>query len=212
MLSGVLESLTSVVYTSPNTWTKADYPGLVAIEVEIVAGGGGGGGAAGNSLNAAATGGGAGGRSIKRILVASLGTAETVTIAAGGLAGADTGGDGGTGGTTSFGAHCTATGGGEGVGRVTVGAIGGGIAGIGASGNLNLTGQEGGASFSIAATIGISGFGDGEGGGRSRSTNAVSTCIVGANGGGGSGAASPGGTGTSGGAGGAGFVQLVLFY
>ena len=215
MLSGVLESPTSVVYTSSNTWTKANYPGLVAIEVEVVGGGGGGGGAAGNSVNSAAAGGGGGGRSIKRILVASLGTTETVTVGAGGAGGANTGGDGATGGTSSFGSHATATGGVGGFGVNSATFVRGGEGGLGASGDANLKGQAGGGGAGCTGLGALSGAGGGEGGAYGRaisSGGAGAAGVAGVNGGGGGGAAEGSTTNRAGGAGGDGYIRVTLHY
>lgn len=111
------------------------------IEVEVWGAGGGGGGCSASGQGGG--GGGAGGFSRKKILYATLGASETVTVGAGGTAGANTGGTGGTGGTSSFGAHCSATGGSGGVGNTSNISVAGGAGGSGASGNLNLTGQAG---------------------------------------------------------------------
>ncbi len=215
MLSGVLESPTRVVYTSSTTWTKADYPGLVAVEiVELKGGGGGGGGAADNNVFVAGAGGAEGGRSSKIILAASLGTTETVTIGAGGTAGADTGGTGGTGGTTSFGSHASATGGAGGVGNTGVGACAGGDGGVGSGGDSNLTGAAGQNGLSVSGAWAASGAGGGQGGGRGRATTTGTAAagVAGANGGGGGGGVTGGDAAAAGGAGGAGYIVLRLYY
>lgn len=105
-----------VYFKTSGSFTKATYPGLYAIEVEVVGGGGGVAGLAATDGTHWAFGpGGAGGGYAKVvILAASLGTSETVTVGAGGTAGTTSGSDGGDGGTTSFGAFVSATGGGAG--------------------------------------------------------------------------------------------------
>lgn len=128
-------------FSSTGTWTKP--AGLRYVIVEVVGGGGGGGGAESAANNTNGSGGGGGGYSRKLILEAALGGTETVTIGDGGTAGADTGGDGGNGGDTTFGAHCTGGGGKGGYGddgdtRLP------GFYGEGSGGDLNLYGDFGG--------------------------------------------------------------------
>ena len=103
------------VFTATGTWTKPT--GLKYVIVEVIGGGGGGGGVEGDTGDTANSGGGGGGGySLKKILASSLGSTETVTVGAGGAGG--TGFSGGTaGGTSSFGSHCSATGGGQGTGN-----------------------------------------------------------------------------------------------
>lgn len=115
-----------------------------SVLVEVWGAGGGGGGVTAVTQNTGG-GGAAGGYSRRKIAVSSLASNETVTIGAGGTAGANTGGDGGTGGTSSFGTWATATGGGPGKGNTTAISVAGGNGGAGASGDLNLTGNPGGA-------------------------------------------------------------------
>lgn len=97
-----------IVYTTTgaNTWTKR--AGLAQIFVRVQAAGGGS-GTAGNGF----TGGGGGGAYTEGFLFAdSLGSTETATVGAGGLAGVVGGTTtGGTGGTSSFGTHLVCTGG-----------------------------------------------------------------------------------------------------
>lgn len=95
------------------TFEKASYPGLYAIEVELVGGGGGSGYAATTTAGKISWGmGGTGGGYIRTmILASSLGSSETITIGAGGIAGNVTVKDGGNGGNTSFGSICSALGG-----------------------------------------------------------------------------------------------------
>lgn len=116
-------------FTSSGTYTPT--AGATLAVVYLVGGGGGGGGCAATSAsnNAIGTGGGGGGLAIKSI---ASPTAQTITIGAGGTAGANTGGAGGNGGTTSFGGIFSATGGvgGQGgtnsaVGTLITGAAGG---------------------------------------------------------------------------------------
>ena len=135
------------VITASGTWTNPG--GLRHVIVELVGGGGGSGGCAatGASQVAASPGAGAGGYARKLILAEDLGATETVTIGAGGTAGASGANDGGSGGTTSFGSHVSATGGtfsGGGAAQSTQGPLGvGGPGGTGSGGDINIQGSRG---------------------------------------------------------------------
>ena len=105
-------------YTAGATWSKP--AGLVSVDVICLGGGGGGGGGARRATGVVSRGGaGAAGGTVSftQVLAASLGSTETVTIGAGGTAGAAVTADntaattGGNGGQTSFGTHCVAPGG-----------------------------------------------------------------------------------------------------
>jgi hypothetical protein len=138
------------VFTSSGTWNKPS--GLKWVEVEVVGGGAGGGATAGSGTvyhNA----GGAGGYAKKRILASVLGATETVTIGAGGTGANTTATNGGD---SSFGSHCSATGGNS--GRVNV-QTNRGEGGNGVGGDINIKGQNGG---NVSPSIGgssILGFG-----------------------------------------------------
>jgi len=192
------------VFTASGTWTKP--AGINLVKVTVVGGGGGGAGCA-NSADRGSTGGGGGGCAIKVIDVSAI-SSETVTVGAGGSAGASGDNDGSGGGTSSFGAHCSATGGDGGL-YPRASPVGGTFVdgGAGSSGDINLNGQgadgwtqgvragggRGGASYLGGG--GGSGVGDGGPG------------QAGANGGGGSGAFSASGASSyAGGAGGGGIV------
>tara|TARA_B100002019_G_scaffold131268_1_gene112778 strand:- start:5899 stop:6636 length:738 start_codon:yes stop_codon:yes gene_type:complete len=111
MASGNGYRLNSVqVFTTngANTWTK---PANVNAVLVYVTGGGGGGGGGDASFNHGGGGHGAG-TAIKWI-TSGLGATETATVGAEGT-GASPGNEGSAGGTSSFGSHCTATGGGGG--------------------------------------------------------------------------------------------------
>ena len=171
-------------YTATGTWTKGTDVG--SIVVEVVGGGGGS-----TSLLVGGGGGGGGGYSAKRVLSASLGATETVTVGAGGAAGV-------AGSTSSFGAHASATGGDP--GASSGGSTAGGAGGAGSGGTINLSGDGGGAGGDTSTNKmfghgGSSRFGGGAPGAWNR-TNGVAG--VANSGGGGSGGTSAGAAGGSG--------------
>lgn len=119
------------------------------IEIEVLAAGGGGGGVSAVA-GAAAGGGGAGGYGKRKVLASALAATETITVGAGGTAGANTGATGGTGGTTSFGTWVSCTGGIGGAGSTGASAAGG-AGGVASSADFNTTGGLGGNSFATGA-------------------------------------------------------------
>ena len=133
-------------FTSSGTFTA---PFTGNYEVTITGGGGGGG------TSTTVTGGGGGGGTAIEVTSLTKGEAVTVTIGAGGSLGTTTGN---TGGTTSFGGYCSATGG-LGGRHIVSGfdAIGGG-GGNGSGGDLNLIGGAGGIGHS-SSPYGVNGFG-----------------------------------------------------
>jgi hypothetical protein len=180
---------TMQVFTASGTYTKPS--GISAIIVELVGGGGGGG-----DGGSAGGGAGAGGYSRKRILAASVGTTETVTIGAGGAGGASTGTAGGT---TSFGSHCSATG-----GAATSG-VGGGTGGAGSDGDINITGGSGSPGIpgfdtnkSASGTGGASYFGGGGAGVSNVADSSGNNGVAYGSGGSGSIGTGTGGTGAGG--------------
>ena len=203
--TGNLVALT--VFTASATWTRA--AGTKSVVVEVKGGGGGGGGVGGATGYLSGAGGGEGGISIKRIT--SPGSTETVTVGAGGTAGANTGGNGGTGGTSSFGSWCSASGGAGGPGNTGSGTVQpGGAAGAGSGGDHNRRGAPGMMNNALAvANLAVSGQGGGQGGGAAAFISVAGN--AGANGGGGSGASSAqfaGNAAAAGGAGGDGYVMV----
>ena len=203
--TGNLVALT--VFTASATWTRA--AGTKSVVVEVKGGGGGGGGVGSATGYLSGAGGGEGGISIKRIT--SPGSSETVTVGAGGTAGANTGGNGGTGGTSSFGSWCSASGGAGGPGNTGSGTVQpGGAAGAGSGGDHNRRGAPGMMNNALAvANLAVSGQGGGQGGGAAAFISVAGN--AGANGGGGSGASSAqfaGNAAAAGGAGGDGYVMV----
>lgn len=125
------------------TWTKPS--DLKYVIVELVAGGGAGGGEGSNEGGGG--GGGGGGYSRKLIAAASLGATENVLVGLGGPGRVSA--DGNTGGSSYFGAHCSATGGGGGGENND---SDGGEGGIGSSGDFNSRGDGGGGGWNDAGS------------------------------------------------------------
>ena len=203
------------VYTASGTFTKAtDIPaGVTYVDVEVIGGGGGGGGvgATGAGEGAAGSGGGAGGYARKLLQVSALGATETVTVGTGGAGGAVGFNQGSTGGTSSFGALVSATGGVGGFSTLLYPSAAGG-GGSGANGDVNATGDGGefgaivtASNYSIGGNGGSSHLG---GGGVSGSSGTATTGTAGTTGGGGSGAYS--GASQAGAVGGAGGDGIVI--
>lgn len=160
------------VYTASGPWPRR--PGLITADAICIAGGGGGASGEcgqGATLRTGGGGGGGGGySSVTGILAAALGATETVTVGAGGVGGTSVGSNtvglfGADGGTSSFGAHLTAAGGGGGgEGAPSQGWGSGGIGGIGTVANGGDGGNAGGEPAN-AEPGGTSTFGAGGGGG-----------------------------------------------
>ena len=131
------------VFTSNGTFTVP--AGITKVKVTVI--GGGGGGTTGSSNRAG--GGGAGGGSAIEI-ISGLTPADTVTITVGaGGAGAL---NASSGGTSSFGAYCSATGGAGSTGtNILVGTSGG----VGSGGQLNIKGGAGNRAGAAAGTSSI---------------------------------------------------------
>ena len=138
-VSAGLQSMNVYSTAGSHTWTKPS--GVKKVKVFVTGGGGGGMSGPGNDNNGSC--GGAGGTSIKVIDVSAI-SSVAVTIGAGGagLAGnTSSTRNGSGGGASSFGSHCSATGGGYGRGGSDDAY--GGEGGIGSGGDLNLRGTCG---------------------------------------------------------------------
>lgn len=212
-----LSSASPRVYTANDTWSKPT--GLVYVEVEVIGGGGAGGGAGATSGSeyACGSGGGGGGYSKKKILAASLGSSETVTVGAGGTG--VSAAQGNTGGTSSFGSHLQATGGVGGVASAvatTTAFLTAAAGGIGSLGDINAAGDAGmpgGRNFGSTSHGGGGGGSNMGGGGQGVTTAAGNNGNAGqAYGGGGSGAANAVSQSARAGAAGAAGVVIVWEY
>lgn len=200
------------------TATYSPTPGTAFLDVTVVAGGGGGGGnqATGSGQTSAGAGGGGGGWARRRLTIAqALGV--TMTVGAAGAGGTLGSGAGGNGGTSSFGALLSATGGsggsfGPAVTASNVAFLGSGAGGVGSSGDINGAGGIGrfatysAGGGSIGGDGGASYFGSGAPWSSSTSGGVISPSFGGGGGGGvvqGSNA-----TGAQGGNGGAGRIII----
>lgn len=133
----LIPTIQAFTTTGANTFTIP--AGVTKVKVTVV--GGGGGGAGGGSTINQGGGGGAGGTAIETVTGLTPGGTVTVTVGAGGAG--IYAGTGTSGGTSSFGAYCSATGGAGGVTLSGSGGVGG-AGGVGSGGNVNLTGGSGG--------------------------------------------------------------------
>ena len=133
-----LQSMNVYTTAGSHTWTKPT--GITKIKVFVT--GGGGGGMSGPTNDNSGSSGGSGGTAIKIIDVSSI-SSVAVTVGAGGNGVATSSGSrfGNAGGTSSFGSHCSATGGGA--GRAGTDSNYGGRGGLGSGGDINLRGNAG---------------------------------------------------------------------
>ena len=212
--TGAIKSVKTQTFAASGTYTPST--GMAYCVAEVWGAGGGGGGVTATG-SAAAGGGGAGGYVKKTITASSIGVSKAVTIGTGGTAGSNSGGTGGTGGTSSLGSIISATGGAGGVGSTTGagGAFSGGAGGVGSSGDINATGQPGGASVSQGtAAKAISGFGGSTslgGGGIAQAGTGSNGATAATNSGSGGGGAFSNGSAQTGGVGGDGFVIITEY-
>ena len=133
----------SQIFTSSGTFTVPT--GVTAVKVTVAGGGGGGGSATLNSSFQYGISGGGGGVAIEWLTGLTPGATVAVTVGAGG-------GVATAGGTSSFGAFCSATGGSGGSSNVTTsGGVSGAGGGSGSGGNLNYSGGNATASEGFPA-------------------------------------------------------------
>jgi len=138
----LLPSLRVAVFTSTTNWTVPNYNTTMGMVVLCVGGGGAGGGRQGSVAGGGAGGGGGGHINISRISV-NTGNSVSVIIGSGGTWNSVSG-------STSFGLHLTAAGGGNGIdvingvgGSGGSGGTGGGAGGMGGSGGVASNGGDG---------------------------------------------------------------------
>lgn len=196
------------VFTSSGTWTV---PAGTTNAMVVCFGGGGGGG---NATVSSTVGGGGGGGGMALKFVSGLTPGQQVAITVGAA-----GGSGASGGTSSFGAYCTATGGAAGGSNINQSTYGGGGAGgsgtgdfvvagtagsnAGTSGSYNYAGNGGNSNgaFMVSGTPGV-GYAPGN------NTNGGAASGY-SSGGGGASRAAVGSTSYYGGAGGPGIVFVM---
>jgi len=158
------------VFTSSGTFTVPT--GVSAAKITVVGGGGGGGSKTGSGTYGGCGGGGGGGVAVLYTTGLTPGASVSVTVGSGGAAAT-------AGGTSSFGAFCSATGGAAGANSTSSGVNGdGGAGGAGSSGTINISGGPGGkgnstASCCSAAAVGGSGGGAGAGDSTARRTSLI---------------------------------------
>jgi hypothetical protein len=176
-----------LVWNSNGSLTFTVPTGITKVKVTVVGGGGGGSNLIGGCVSIPGGGGGAGGTAIEIISGLTPGGTVSVTVGAGGAAAS-------AGGTSSFGAYCSATGGAASTNNSTFSA--GGQGGIGSGGNLNIRGGSGQAGVSNPNSNGeVAGMGGSStlgGGGLGRGNGSAGT--VGGDYGGGGGGGGPGAT------------------
>ena len=143
-MSAGLQSMNVFTSTGTSTWNKP--AGTNKVKVFVTGGGGGCSGTGGDRSDDIGAGGAAGGTAIKIIDVSSI-SSVTVTVGMGGTAKAANSGAAlsNDGQPSSFGSHCSATGGQGGKSYYTNNAnvVGHAVPGVGSGGDLNLQGGYG---------------------------------------------------------------------
>ncbi|MFC4526428.1 hypothetical protein ISN76_12850 [Dyella halodurans] len=151
-------------FTTAGTYTYTPTPGTNKVRVTVVGAGGGGGACATNSASQCSAGSGGSGGGMAMSLLTSGFSGVTITVGAGGPGGAAGVNAGSPGGSSSFGALLSATGGGNGTSNqgTTATITGCNAPGSGSSGNLlNVAGGAGSASTSSTNSFIIGGNGGG---------------------------------------------------
>ena len=192
---GGLQSVQAFTSSGSHTYTKP--AGITKIKVYVTGAGGGGGGSASSYTRSSGSGGASGATAIKLIDATSI-TTVSVTVGAGGT-GNSNGNTGQSGGTSSFGAYCSANGG---LGGYSAGSYSGAPPLASATGgDLNLTGQ--GTNYSMengnGAIVASNGGGSFWSGGGSGAYTAVGSAGKNGSGGGGGSGNSANNAGGSGG-------------
>lgn len=215
----ILSSVKTQIFSTNGTYTPST--GMAFCIVEAIGGGGGGGGAkSASGSGCGAGGGGAGGYSRKRLTAADIGASKTVTIGAGGTAGAATPTAGGNGGDTSLGTLVIAKGGAGGASATTSAGGAGGAGGVAGTGDFVPAGSAGGfgsgsSTTTTSPTSGSGGAGPfgGAGAGRIQNNSGLQAGSAGAGSGSGGGGAVEfnQSTGAAGGAGSAGIIIITEY-
>lgn len=204
---------TVITYATPGTFNWTVPATVTKVRARVWAGGGSG----GNGFSAGGGGAGGGGAGYtEKVVTVFPGAVIPITVGAGGAAPASGIVAGGLpGGTSSFGPHCSATGGGGGNAAIGLipGSPGFSLPGTGSGGDLNIQGTSGGSGANGANTDGYyTGYGGLGGtapfGGAGGCMTTGSSQNGGFPGGGGSGGGSATGSNASGGAGGSGCVII----
>jgi len=218
-VTDVIKTVKAKAFATSGTYTPS--AGMAYCWVRLIGGGGGGGGVAGGTATAGAGGGGSGGYTEGVYSAATVGASQTVTIGAGGTATA--GGAGGNGGTTSFGALLTGSGGYGAAAATSASYFRANAGGNAAATGMSNPGNPGcGQAFNDCGAMGGCGGAGWMGGGAGKgpafnSTGAVQQYAAGGPGylgGGGGGAATIGGgsaPASAGGAGGRGYCYIIEF-
>jgi len=157
-------------YNASGTYTHTFQTGMIFAFCEVQGSGGGGGGCASNAGATLSCGGGGGGGSYTAsyLTAATLGASQTVTVGAGGTAGANTGGNGGNGGATSLG---------------TLLVVNGGLGGTGGAATANAVSRAGGVGSTIPTGGQMFSFGQGGAPGFSTYTSSTNYIVTGGAGG-----------------------------
>ena len=178
LTTGPITTVSTQVFTTSGTYTAP--AGLAYAHIRLVGGGGGGGGRYTTSGPYTGAGGGAGGYAEGLFTAAQIGASQSVTVPTAAAAGGDNV-NGVDGGTASFGALLSATGG---KGGVSGGA--GGAGGFGSGGDFSTYGNPGQRSILVStANLGGPGGGSLLGGGGNGGFNVTAATPAGYGGGGG---------------------------